>query len=50
MHQVAARALKEKGRAEDAVAELELFLKEEPSGPRAEAVRKELGGVRARTR
>lgn len=50
VHQVAARALKEKGRAEDAVAELELFLKEEPSGRRADDVRKELADLRARPR
>jgi len=50
VHQVAARALKEKGQAEDAVAELELFLKEEPSGHRADDVRKELADLRARPR
>jgi Flp pilus assembly protein TadD len=50
VHQVAARALKEKGRAEDATAELELFLKEEPSGHRAEDVRQELADLRARPR
>ena len=50
VHQVAARALKEKGQAEDAVAELELFLKEEPSGHRADDVRKELAVLRARPR
>jgi Flp pilus assembly protein TadD len=50
VHQVAARALKVKGLAEDAIAELELFLKEEPSGHRAEDVRKELAELRDRPR
>ncbi len=47
VHQVAARALEQKGQAEEAIAELELFLQEEPSGQRAEDVRKELAYLRA---
>lgn len=45
VHQVAARALEQKHRTADAIAELELFLKEEPAGTRAEVARKELAGL-----
>lgn len=47
VHRVAARAFEKKGDGANAVAELELFLKEEPPGPRAEAARKELLTVEA---
>jgi Flp pilus assembly protein TadD len=46
VHQVAARAYEQKHQAASAIAELELFLKEEQSGPRAEIARKELAGLR----
>jgi tetratricopeptide (TPR) repeat protein len=46
-HRVAARAFEKKKEAANAIAELELFLKEEPPGPRAEAARKELLNVEA---
>jgi len=41
-HQVAARAFEQKRDGPGAIAELELFLKEEPTGPRAEIAHKEL--------
>jgi tetratricopeptide (TPR) repeat protein len=47
VHQVAARAFEQKRQAANAIAELELFLKEEPSGTRAEIARKELKEVKA---
>lgn len=50
VHQVAARALEEKGEPEQAITELELFLQEEPSEHRAEDARKELADLRARPR
>jgi tetratricopeptide (TPR) repeat protein len=46
-HRVAARAFEKQRNGAGAVAELELFLKEEPSGPRADAARKELETVKA---
>jgi Tfp pilus assembly protein PilF len=46
-HQVAARAYEQKHEAAAASAELELFLKEEPTGSRAEAARKELTALQA---
>lgn len=42
VHYIAARALEHENRFTDAAAELLTFLKEEPQGPRADAVRKEL--------
>jgi Flp pilus assembly protein TadD len=42
VHRVAARAFEQKRQGTNAIAELELFLKEEPTGPRAEAARQEL--------
>jgi tetratricopeptide (TPR) repeat protein len=45
VHRVAARAFEKKRQGANAIAELELFLKEEPPGPRAEAARKELETV-----
>jgi Tfp pilus assembly protein PilF len=45
VHYIAARALEHENRLADAVTELQTFLKEEPTGPRAEAVRKEMAGL-----
>ena len=50
VHQVAARAFAEKGQPEQAIAELELFLQEEPSGHRAEDARRQLVDLRTRPR
>jgi tetratricopeptide (TPR) repeat protein len=47
VHRVAARAFEQQRQGAAAVAELELFLKEEPPGPRADAARKELDVVKA---
>jgi tetratricopeptide (TPR) repeat protein len=47
VHQLAARAYEQKHDAEDAILELEQFLKEEPQGMRADVARKELAAVRA---
>ena len=47
VHQAAARAYERKRDAADAIAELEMFLKEEPTGTRSDAARKELEAVRA---
>jgi tetratricopeptide (TPR) repeat protein len=46
-HMVAARAFEQKRDAVDAVTELEVFLKEEPAGPRADIARKELAAQQA---
>jgi tetratricopeptide (TPR) repeat protein len=46
-HQVAARAYEQKRDAANAIVELEQFLKEEPTGTRAETARKELTALRA---
>lgn len=46
VHRVVARALEKKGNAAGAIAELEQFLEEEPTGPRADAARKEFDLVR----
>jgi tetratricopeptide (TPR) repeat protein len=46
-HQVAARAFEQKRDDANAIAELELFLKEEPSGQRADSARKELASLQA---
>ena len=48
VHYIAARALEHENRLEDAVSEFRTFLQEEPSGPRAEAVRKELSALEAK--
>ena len=45
-HRVAARAFEQEKRGADAIAELEAFLREEPSGPRAAAARQEIDVVR----
>jgi Flp pilus assembly protein TadD len=42
VHYVAARAFTHKNLVADAKSELEIFLQEEPAGPRAEAARKEM--------
>jgi hypothetical protein len=46
-HQVATRSFEQKHDTGGAIAELELFLKEEPAGSRADSARKELSGLRA---
>jgi Flp pilus assembly protein TadD len=46
VHRVAARAFEQEKRGADAIAELEAFLKEEPSGPRAAAARQEIDVVK----
>jgi tetratricopeptide (TPR) repeat protein len=50
VHYIAARAFEHENRISDAVAEFQIFLSEEPSGERAEAVRKELAGLQAQPR
>lgn len=45
-HRVAARVFEQQKRRADAIAELETFLKEEPSGPRADAARQEIDVVK----
>ena len=47
VHRVAARAFEQQRQLTSAIAELGLFLKEEPTGPRADAARKELEVVKA---
>jgi Flp pilus assembly protein TadD len=47
VHRLAASAHEQEGDPVDAIAELELFLAEEPTGPRADAARTELARVRA---
>jgi tetratricopeptide (TPR) repeat protein len=47
VHQVAARAYEQKHEVGSAIEELELFLKEEPTGSQADIARKELTAVRA---
>jgi tetratricopeptide (TPR) repeat protein len=46
-HQIAARAYEQKRNASDAIAQLQLFLKEEPTGSRADAAHKELKDLQA---
>lgn len=50
VHYIAARALQLKNRAQDAFAELETFLKEEPDGPRAARVRDEAAALHVTAR
>jgi len=45
-HRVAARVFEQEKRRADAIAELETFLEEEPSGPRAAAARQEIDVVK----
>ncbi|MGA2457166.1 MAG: tetratricopeptide repeat protein [Terriglobales bacterium] len=47
VHYIAARALEHENDLKDAIAELQTFLQEEPSGPRADAVRKELAELQS---
>jgi hypothetical protein len=47
VHRVAARSFEQERKGANAIAELEMFLKEEPPGPRADAARKELEVVKA---
>jgi Tfp pilus assembly protein PilF len=47
-HYIAAKALEQENRAADAATELRSFLDEEPTGPRADAVRKEMAAMEAR--
>lgn len=44
-HYIAAKALEQVGRSADAAGELHTFLDEEPTGPRADAVRKEMAAM-----
>src|ERR1700730_12582143 len=46
VHRVAARAFEQQRQLANAIVELEVFLKEEPAGPRADAARKELEVVK----
>ena len=46
VHRVAARAFEQLQQGANAIAELEAFLQEEPTGPRADAARKELKTVK----
>jgi tetratricopeptide (TPR) repeat protein len=50
VHYIAAKALEQESRAADAATELHTFLDEEPTGPRADAVRKEMAAMEARNR
>jgi tetratricopeptide (TPR) repeat protein len=45
VHYIAARSLERENRPSEAIDEFQVFLQEEPSGPRADAVRKELSGL-----
>jgi len=47
-HYIAAQALERENRRSDAASELHTFLEEEPTGPRADAVRKEMAAMEAR--
>ncbi len=47
IHYIAARAYEHESRLSEAAAEFETFLQEEPSGARADAVRKELAAIQA---
>jgi tetratricopeptide (TPR) repeat protein len=49
-HYIAAQALQRESRPSDAATELHTFLDEEPTGPRADAVRKEMAAMEARNR
>lgn len=45
VHYIAARAFERENRLQDALAELQLFLTEEPKGPRADHVREEIAHI-----
>jgi regulator of sirC expression with transglutaminase-like and TPR domain len=47
VHRAAARAFEQKRQLASAIAELELFLQEEPDGSRADAARKEIEVVKS---
>jgi Tfp pilus assembly protein PilF len=47
-HYIAAKALEQENRTADAATELHTFLDEEPTGPRADAVRKEITAMASR--
>ncbi|HLV88877.1 MAG TPA: tetratricopeptide repeat protein [Candidatus Sulfotelmatobacter sp.] len=49
-HQVAARAYEQKQDAANAIAQLQLFLEEEPTGPRAEIAHNELAAIQSSQR
>ncbi len=49
-HYIAARAWEHENRPAEALSELQTFLQEEPSGPRADAVRKEIAGLQNQPR
>jgi tetratricopeptide (TPR) repeat protein len=49
LHLVAANAYEQQGKIADSMSELELYLNEEPNGPRAEQVRKALATFQAQT-
>jgi Tfp pilus assembly protein PilF len=49
-HYIAAQALERENRPSDAASELHTFLEEEPTGPRADAVRKEMAAMEAQNR
>jgi len=49
-HYIAARAWEHENRPAEALTELQTFLQEEPSGPRADAVRKEIAGLQNQPR
>jgi cytochrome c-type biogenesis protein CcmH/NrfG len=50
VHYIAAHALEHENHFSDAVTEFQTFLKEEPTGERAEAVRKQLSSLQAQLR
>lgn len=50
VHYIAARAMERSSRPQDAVAELQVFLTEEPSGSRADRVREELAQLQGQKR
>jgi regulator of sirC expression with transglutaminase-like and TPR domain len=50
VHRVAARAYEQERQGANAIAELEMYLKEEPPGPRADAARNEMERVKAALR
>jgi len=45
VHYIAARALERENRLQDAMAELQVFLTEEPKGARADHVREEIAQI-----
>ncbi len=47
IHYIAAMAYEQESRRQDALAELQMFLKEEPTGPRADRVRSDMAKMKA---